>query len=64
MSVGVSPPEINLGRRGGRPLQYEFYYYFYVYTMLKVNRALISVSDKKGLIPFAKGLNALGVEII
>lgn len=32
--------------------------------MLKVNRALISVSDKKGLIPFAKGLHALGVEII
>ena len=32
--------------------------------MLKVNRALISVSDKKGIIPFAKGLHQLGVEII
>src|SRR3990167_6048604 len=32
--------------------------------MLKVNRALISVSEKKGIIPFAKGLHGLGVEII
>jgi phosphoribosylaminoimidazolecarboxamide formyltransferase/IMP cyclohydrolase len=32
--------------------------------MIKVKRALISVSDKKGLIPFAKGLNSLGVEIL
>jgi phosphoribosylaminoimidazolecarboxamide formyltransferase/IMP cyclohydrolase len=32
--------------------------------MLKVNRALISVSEKKGLLAFAKGLHALGVEII
>ena len=32
--------------------------------MIKVNRALISVSDKKGLIPFAKGLQAVGVEIL
>jgi phosphoribosylaminoimidazolecarboxamide formyltransferase/IMP cyclohydrolase len=33
-------------------------------SMIKVKRALISVSDKKGLIPFAKGLAAQGVEII
>ena len=32
--------------------------------MLKVQRALISVSDKKGIIEFASGLHALGVEII
>ncbi len=32
--------------------------------MIRVRRALLSVSDKKGLIPFAKGLVALGVEII
>lgn len=32
--------------------------------MIKVKRALISVSDKKGLIPFAKGLHDLGVEIL
>lgn len=32
--------------------------------MIKVNRALISVSDKKDLVPFAKGLEALGVEIL
>ena len=32
--------------------------------MFKVNRALISVSDKRGLIPFAQGLHDLGVEII
>ncbi|MBI5415466.1 MAG: bifunctional phosphoribosylaminoimidazolecarboxamide formyltransferase/IMP cyclohydrolase [Candidatus Omnitrophica bacterium] len=32
--------------------------------MLKVRRALISVSDKKGLTVFAEGLRALGVEII
>jgi len=32
--------------------------------VLKVKRALISVSDKKGLTAFAKGLHALGVEII
>jgi len=32
--------------------------------VLKVNRALISVSEKKGLLGFAKGLHALGVEIV
>ncbi|MBF0522153.1 MAG: bifunctional phosphoribosylaminoimidazolecarboxamide formyltransferase/IMP cyclohydrolase [Candidatus Omnitrophica bacterium] len=32
--------------------------------MIKVKRALISVSDKKGLLPFVKGLQALGVEIL
>jgi phosphoribosylaminoimidazolecarboxamide formyltransferase/IMP cyclohydrolase len=32
--------------------------------MLKIKRALISVSDKKGLDEFVKGLNELGVEIL
>ncbi len=32
--------------------------------MIKVKRALISVSDKNGLLDFAKGLNQLGIEII
>ncbi len=32
--------------------------------MIKVKRALISVSDKTGLVEFAKGLSKLGVEII
>jgi len=32
--------------------------------MIKVKRALISVSDKTGLVEFAKGLQNLGVEII
>ncbi len=32
--------------------------------MIKVKRALISVSDKTGLAPFAQGLQRLGVEII
>ncbi len=32
--------------------------------MFKVRRALISVSDKRGLVPFAKGLHELGVEIL
>ena len=32
--------------------------------MLKVRRALLSVSDKRGLIPFARGLVELGVEIL
>jgi phosphoribosylaminoimidazolecarboxamide formyltransferase/IMP cyclohydrolase len=32
--------------------------------MIKVKRALISVSDKKGILAFAKGLCALGVEIL
>lgn len=31
---------------------------------MKIKRALISVSDKTGLAEFAKGLNALGVELI
>ncbi|MEM3492969.1 MAG: bifunctional phosphoribosylaminoimidazolecarboxamide formyltransferase/IMP cyclohydrolase [Thermoplasmata archaeon] len=32
--------------------------------MLKISRALLSVSDKTGIIEFAKGLAAMGVEII
>lgn len=32
--------------------------------MSKIQRALISVSDKTGIIEFAKGLNQLGVEIL
>ena len=32
--------------------------------MFTVRRALLSVSDKRGLIPFAEGLAGLGVEII
>ncbi len=32
--------------------------------MIKVKRALISVSNKKGLLPFVKGLHALGVDMI
>src|SRR5476651_739963 len=32
--------------------------------MIKVKRALISVSDKTGLVDFAKGLQQLGVEIL
>jgi phosphoribosylaminoimidazolecarboxamide formyltransferase / IMP cyclohydrolase len=32
--------------------------------MIKVRRALISVSDKNGLVEFAKGLHKLGVEIL
>ncbi|MCD4779877.1 MAG: bifunctional phosphoribosylaminoimidazolecarboxamide formyltransferase/IMP cyclohydrolase [Candidatus Omnitrophica bacterium] len=32
--------------------------------MIKVKRALISVSDKGGLVPFAQGLARLGIEII
>jgi len=32
--------------------------------MLTVRRALISVSDKRGLIPFVKGLRELGTEIL
>src|SRR3989338_8369489 len=32
--------------------------------MIKVNRALISVSEKKGILIFAKELHALGVEIV
>ena len=31
---------------------------------MKIKRALISVSDKTGLVAFAKGLSAMGVEII
>ena len=31
---------------------------------MKVKRALISVSDKSGLVEFVKGLNEMGVEII
>ncbi len=32
--------------------------------MIQVKRALISVSDKKGIVSFAKGLCSLGIEII
>lgn len=32
--------------------------------MIKVKRALISVSDKVGLLDFARGLHHLGIEII
>jgi phosphoribosylaminoimidazolecarboxamide formyltransferase/IMP cyclohydrolase len=32
--------------------------------VLKVSRALLSVSDKRGLIPFARGLAELGIEIL
>ena len=32
--------------------------------MTKIKRALISVSDKEGLMDFAKGLEKLGIEII
>src|SRR3989338_7153555 len=32
--------------------------------MIKVKRALVSVSDKKGIVSFARGLHALGVEIL
>lgn len=32
--------------------------------MIKVKRALVSVSDKTGLVDFAKGLSVLGVEIL
>jgi len=32
--------------------------------MFKVRRALVSVSDKRNLIPFAEGLSRLGVEIL
>ncbi len=35
-----------------------------IYFMIKIKRALISVSDKTGLAEFAKGLHKLGVEII
>ena len=32
--------------------------------MFKVRRALVSVSDKRGLVPFVKGLAHLGVEVL
>ena len=32
--------------------------------MFNVRRALVSVSDKRGLIPFVEGLAALGVEVL
>ena len=32
--------------------------------MFKVRRALVSVSDKRNLIPFAQGLHRMGVEIL
>src|SRR5436190_7563684 len=32
--------------------------------MVRVQRALLSVSDKRGIVEFAKGLQALGVELI
>ena len=36
----------------------------YVFVMAKIQRALISVFDKTGLVPFAKSLAAAGVEIL
>jgi phosphoribosylaminoimidazolecarboxamide formyltransferase/IMP cyclohydrolase len=35
-----------------------------VFEMTKVKRALVSVSDKAGLVEFAKGLSELGIEIL
>ena len=32
--------------------------------MIKINRALISVSDKEGIVEFGKSLTDLGVEIL
>ena len=32
--------------------------------MGKIERALVSVSDKNGLVSFARGLSALGIEIV
>lgn len=32
--------------------------------MIKINRAIISVSDKQGVVEFAKGLDELGVQIL
>ncbi len=32
--------------------------------MFKVRRALVSVSDKRDLVPFVEGLARLGVEIL
>jgi phosphoribosylaminoimidazolecarboxamide formyltransferase/IMP cyclohydrolase len=32
--------------------------------MAKIRRALISVSDKKGIVEFAKGLHGMGIEIL
>ena len=32
--------------------------------MFNVRRALVSVSDKRGLIPFVTGLTELGVEVL
>ncbi len=34
------------------------------YTLAKINRAIISVSDKTGIADFAKALSSMGVEII
>ena len=33
-------------------------------NLISIKRALISVSDKEGIVEFAKGLNDLGVEIL
>ncbi|HEU0317641.1 MAG TPA: bifunctional phosphoribosylaminoimidazolecarboxamide formyltransferase/IMP cyclohydrolase, partial [Solirubrobacteraceae bacterium] len=32
--------------------------------MVRIRRALLSVSDKRGIVDFARGLSALGVEIV
>src|SRR5207244_13330488 len=37
---------------------------FYAPSMEKIRRALLSVSDKTGLVPFAQALAAAGVELI
>ena len=35
-----------------------------MHGLVRIRRALISVSDKRDLVPFAKSLAALGVEIV
>jgi len=33
-------------------------------TMSKIKRAILSVTDKQGLVEFAKGLSGFGIEIL
>src|ERR1700688_1233844 len=35
-----------------------------LFALMKINRALISVSDKTGIVPFARRLTKMGVEIV
>jgi phosphoribosylaminoimidazolecarboxamide formyltransferase / IMP cyclohydrolase len=35
-----------------------------LFALMKINRALISVSDKTGIAPFARRLNEMGIEIV